>query len=464
MINNLENYLDGEHKFPEELCNYESLLRLLGDRDVNSFTLITSTREPSIQGVEISQYELRGLEIDEWRKYFSGCENAENSEVLIEMHNAYGGNAEAMRILRFTITSRFNKNIEDYWQLHRNTLLANHSLRNLISIEISWLEANNSDAYKLFCRMGFYRYQDIQTVKFKGLICLLWELPEAKRVEVVDYLSRTSLVNVFQGKYYLHPSVQEAARLCLPSDTEIYRKVHQNIAQYWKSTISGESFFGNYINIFEAFYHYYTAENYQEAFQVFSEKINTDIYEKERYAYLRYWGYSQNVASCLEQLQDNIADEHKAQLTGTIGVCYYYNNSFKKAIDFLEKAEKLISSGQDYRTIRLHSTCHSYLARANRHLGYLSKAVENCELALSHLSKIDPSKETELNKEKFYKVRINSRILRSYASVHYDLGDYQKSLERSEQALECSRNMQEDNPLEHEIGDSLAYKALALFR
>ncbi|MFN6065861.1 MAG: hypothetical protein ACK45T_01580, partial [Pseudanabaena sp.] len=196
---------------------------------------------------------------------------------------------------------------------------------------------------------------------------------------------------------------------------------------------------------------------------MFSKKINENIYERNRYAYLRFWGESDKVARCLEYLQENLEDIDKAQLLGTVGACYYYSNSFSLAIKFLEKAKKLIELEEDYSLKRLHSVCHNNLARAHRQLGNLKIALEHCKLAIAHLEKINSLEESKINKEKLYKERIKSNILRSYACIYYDLGFYQRSLACSKASFKCSNNEDQTKILHREVGDSLAYEALAYF-
>ena len=128
----------------------------------------------------------------------------------MQMRDAYNGNAKVMDILHSAIKNRFDGNIRAYWNRYKDALLADTELETLISVEMDWLRDNQPDAYKLLCRMGCYRYQDVKTVPFEGLICLLWDIPESRQVGVVDYLSKTSMIEV-KSEYYLHPC---CSRVC----------------------------------------------------------------------------------------------------------------------------------------------------------------------------------------------------------------------------------------------------------
>jgi len=463
LIDNLEPALDENYRFREKLRGYDDLLMVLGDRDVFAFTLITSRRSLTTPRAKVYEYSLEGLDITAWRQYFHDCENGSDSEALLQMHDAYNGNAKVMDILHGAIKNRFDGNIGAYWSRYKDALLADSELETLISVEMDWLRDNQPNAYKLLCRMGCYRYQDVKTVPFEGLICLLWDVPESNLTRIVQDLSKSSLIEDKNEEYYLHPAVREIAKSRLLENKPDWDIVNQKAAEFWEGTISDESFFKNYINIFESFHHYYLSKKYKEAFLVFSKKINENIYERNRYAYLRFWGESNNVASCLKRLQNHLEDIDKAQLIGTIGACYYYSNSFSLAIEFLKNAEELIKSGGDYRLKRLYSVCHNYLARAHRQRGDLQTALEYCKSAIGHLQKIDSLEESKIKKEKLYKERIKSNILRSYACIYYDLGFYKRSRACSQASFKCSNYEEETKILHREVGDSLAYEALAYF-
>ncbi|MEI6065354.1 MAG: ATP-binding protein, partial [Pseudanabaena sp. ELA748] len=158
LIDNLEPALDENYRFREKLRGYDALLAVLGDRDVFSFTLITSRRSLISPRARVHEYSLEGLDITAWRQYFHDCENGVNSEALLQMRDAYNGNAKVMDILHGAIKNRFDGKIGAYWSRYKDALLADSELETLISVEMDWLRDNQPDAYKLLCRMGCYRY------------------------------------------------------------------------------------------------------------------------------------------------------------------------------------------------------------------------------------------------------------------------------------------------------------------
>jgi tetratricopeptide (TPR) repeat protein len=265
LIDNLEPALDENYRFREKLRGYDALLTVLGDRDICSFTLITSRRSLIAQrGKKIHEYLLEGLDITAWRQYFHDCENEADSDTLMQMCVAYSGNAKVMDILHGAIKNRFDGNIEVYWNRYKDALLANSELETLISVEMDWLRDNQPDAYKLLFRMGCYRYQDVKTVPFEGLICLLWDVPESRQAWVVDYLSKSSLIEA-KGEYYLHPAVRYATKSRLLEIKKDWETANQKAAEFWENDVKNVENINDGLRAFEAYHHYIEIEDHELA-------------------------------------------------------------------------------------------------------------------------------------------------------------------------------------------------------
>jgi tetratricopeptide (TPR) repeat protein len=272
LIDNLEPALDENYRFREKLRGYDSLLAVLGDRDVFSFTLITSRRSLITSRARVHEYSLEGLDITAWRQYFHDCENGADSEALVQMCVAYNGNAKVMDILHGAIKNRFDGNIGAYWNRYKDALLADSELETLISVEMDWLRDNQPDAYKLLCRMGCYRYQDVKTVPFEGLICLLWDVPESRQAWVVNYLSKSSLIEV-KGEYFLHPSICEAAKCRLYNADKEWETANYSAANFWEQE-SPNSIrnINDALKAFEAFYHFVGIKRLDRAIDIIIER------------------------------------------------------------------------------------------------------------------------------------------------------------------------------------------------
>ena len=124
LIDNLEPARDENYRFREKLRGYDALLAVLGDRDVCSFTLITSRRSLIATRAKVHEYSLEGLDITAWRQYFHDCENGTDSEALMQICVAYNGNAKVMDILYSVIKNRFDGNISAHWKRYKDALLA----------------------------------------------------------------------------------------------------------------------------------------------------------------------------------------------------------------------------------------------------------------------------------------------------------------------------------------------------
>lgn len=181
LIDNLETALDRNGKFIEPHRRYLDLLRVLADSTVRSVTLITSREQLYESSVGLERYPLGGLDERAWREFFGNRQLNSESPAIAEICRAYGGNAKAMKILSGAILNDFDGDIEAYWQENRNDLLFDRELRDLVSSQFNRLQQIDPEAYRLLCRLGCYRYQDIPYIPIEGIFCLLWDVPESQR-------------------------------------------------------------------------------------------------------------------------------------------------------------------------------------------------------------------------------------------------------------------------------------------
>jgi len=170
LIDNLEPALDKDGKFIDQ--GYVQLLRVLTEPKVQSMTLITSRESPNESKVTIDPYSLPELDEDAWREFFSKFEINTNTPALSAMHRAYGGNALAMKVLCYPIQAIYESDLEAYWEDHKEYLLKGE-IRDLVASQFNRLQELDIKVYKLLCRLGLYRYQNIPKVPLTGLLCLL---------------------------------------------------------------------------------------------------------------------------------------------------------------------------------------------------------------------------------------------------------------------------------------------------
>jgi hypothetical protein len=215
LIDNLEPALiNGEFIEPHQ-SYYVELLTVLAHPTVQSITLVTSREplyEPGIMGFPtFHTYLLEGLEEKAWEKYFDSQNISININALSEMHRAYGGNALAMHLLSSDIRKQSQGKLEVYWQHNRDDLLKLRSLKSLVKRQFNKLKEDNHQAYALLCRLGFYPERDVPFVPNAWLRCLLWDVPEKNRQQVIDDLCDRSLLKLGDDGYYLHPVIRTEA-------------------------------------------------------------------------------------------------------------------------------------------------------------------------------------------------------------------------------------------------------------
>jgi tetratricopeptide (TPR) repeat protein len=280
LIDNLEPTLENG-KFIEEHRSYVEVLRVLTNPTVQSVTLITS-REPLYEeGISIQAYPLRGLSLEAWNQFLQCNGTSTNSSLLshtsalCEMHQAYGGNAEAMFIFSGAIQIECQGDLEAYWQENQDDLLINPTLENLIKSQFNKLQQDNEQAYRLLCRLGCYRYQDVPTVPKEGIFALLWDLPEKRRKRVLNALRDRLLVKVSNEGYYLHPVIREGA-IARCRENEDWKMANNKAAEFWTESVKTVEKVEDARRALEAYYHYLEINDSNSACRVIiKERSNT---------------------------------------------------------------------------------------------------------------------------------------------------------------------------------------------
>ncbi|MEL6500137.1 MAG: hypothetical protein AAFQ23_01850, partial [Cyanobacteria bacterium J06623_1] len=66
--------------------------------------------------------------------------------------------------------------------------------KNLAASQINRLQKLDSQAYRLLCRLGCYRYQDVSTVPTSALLSLLWDVEPEQHRQIIASLKNRSLI------------------------------------------------------------------------------------------------------------------------------------------------------------------------------------------------------------------------------------------------------------------------------
>lgn len=273
LIDNLEPALNGDGQFVSEHRKYVELLRVLSDVSCQVLTIITSRDrlcEPSLQ---IEHFRLPGLDKSTWWEYFQNRGLLVDELTLQQVHSAYGGNAKAMGIICGAIREDFDGNMVKYWQVNSENPLAITDLKNLVVSQIERLKILDERAYKLLCRLGCYRYQDVAKVPIEGLTCLLWDVPIEQHQEIITSLRNRSLIECDRGEYWLHPVIRSEAIYRLRNSRE-WEISNHHAAEYWTNSIDKIYSFEDALMALEAYYHYVEIKEYELAAKVIIKSRN----------------------------------------------------------------------------------------------------------------------------------------------------------------------------------------------
>jgi len=337
LIDNLEPALDQQGRFIENHRKYVELLRVLTDSTVKSLTLITSREKLCESGITVELYRLPVLDEQAWQQFFSRRIQVDIT-VLKAMHKAYGGNAKAMGILCGEIREEFAGDMGAYWHENESDLLVERDLEDLVTSQFNRLELLYPDAYKLLCRLGCYRYQDVPTVPTEGLLCLLWDVLEIQRKRVIDALRNRSLVEFNKGEYWLHPVILAEAIARLRT-TEDWGKSNHKAAEFWTESIKTVEAVEDALKAFEAYYHYCNIDEFNLAAEVILIRRQNKWYKLEDGEYLGNsfdrLGFSKFLESQINIIIKNVNCEYKlAFLNYVLGVQYYLIGSIHQAIEY----------------------------------------------------------------------------------------------------------------------------------
>ena len=352
LIDNLEPALDSEFRFIEPHRRYIELLRMLTDPMVQSVTLITS-RERLCEGdITVETYRLPELDYCAWKQYFEYYQINNYESILTEMHKAYGGNAKAMRILCGAVQEDNQGDIQAYWNFNKAEILAKPDLKNLVNSQFNRLQELDINAFKLLCRLGCYRYQDVPTVPDNGLLCLLWDVPEGEQRRVIESLKNRSLVEVNKGEFFLHPMVREEAiaRLRKSEDGET---ANIKAAEFWTDSVKTVETVQDALKAFEAYHQYVEINDFEQAGSII-EKERDNKWEKGESlgrSFSRF-GLLQQTASLINKVKDKLDNSYvKAKLynilgyiEGLRGYIYQAINHHKESKSIAEKIQTIYSN------------------------------------------------------------------------------------------------------------------------
>ena len=339
LIDNLEPALDKDGKILPPYRSYIELLRVLADVKVKSVTIITSRDRLCEADLNLEHYRLPGLDVAAWKQFFTARENHFSFAVLEKMCQTYGGNAKAMGILCGTIREDYQGNSDLYWQENGGDPLVETDLKNLVASQFNRLQELDLAAYKLLCRLGCYRYQDVPTVSRRGLLCLLWDVETRNRRRIIESLRHRSLIEYSQGKYWLHPVIKAEARARLQNLDSEWQLVQRQIGQFWTENVTIINDVADGLTALEAYYHYIDIRDFVAAAEVILYSRNNQWGQYLTLGTTLYrLGLLQPLLTAIINIIDHLdRDRYRSELNNILGDIYWITGKVSQAIACQQK-------------------------------------------------------------------------------------------------------------------------------
>ncbi|MDZ8052272.1 MAG: AAA family ATPase [Aulosira sp. ZfuVER01] len=342
LIDGLESALDRNGQIINSHRSYVELLRVLADSTIHSVTLIASRERLYESGFNVNFYSLEGLDESAWREFFARRQINSQTNALSEMCQAFGGNAKAMEIISGAIIRDFDRNADIYWRENKNDLLVEGVLEHLVNSQFDRLAKMDAEAYRLLCRLGCYRYQNVTHVNIKGLQCLLWDIPEPLSRRIIKSLCDRSLVEFRKGKYWLHPVIctKAIARLRASGEWQI---ANRKAAEFWTATVSKIEATQDALMALEAYYHYVEIGEFEQAANVILGNRANRWDNSISLGVLFYrFGLLETLISVITHLIDNLNSEYYlSKLYNMLGRAYHQIGNIALALDCHERANQI---------------------------------------------------------------------------------------------------------------------------
>lgn len=419
LIDNFETALDRSGHLLKPHRNYVALLEVLTDPAAQSITLITS-REPVHEAtVNLHPYVLPQLDLSAWAQFFEHQHIPPDLTSLEQMHGAYRGNAKAMTILSSAVRLDYEGDLTAYWQAHQDDLLCETDLQDLIASHFDRLQQLYPEAYRLLCRLGCYRFQDIATLPPEGMIGLLWDAPEEQHGRILRCLRDWFLVESHHGEYRLHPAIQaeSIARLKASPDWQL---ANQQAALFWTARVRTIRTIEDALTALEAYYHCLQINDDEAAARVILHRRHSPWEPEESLGVAAYRiGILQRMTSAIEQIIDRVQPGYVlSQLYNHLGDLYWFTGRIQQAMQCHEKS-RAIAVEYDLRSLEIlalfntglcqielwelkeaahlfeqvqelafHTECHLYAVGSWFCLAYLHSCFHQPQIARQYMQKV----------------------------------------------------------------------------
>ena len=332
LIDNLEPALDKNGQLIADHRRYVELLRVLAATQAS--VVITSRDRLCEPGVAVHHYRLPGLTVDTWQQFFQDRQvniQPAHADILRKMQRAYGGNAKAMEILCAVAAGDFESDLSACWQENEADLLGTADLRNLVVSQVNRLQQLDADAYRVFCRLGCYRYQDQPHLRAEAIFALMWDIPPSRQRQTLNSLRDRSLLESRKGTYWLHP-VSRAEAIDRLRQSEDWQRANRTAANYWSDRIHTIVLVEDGLQALEAYYHLIAAADYDAAAAILLKSRHNQWRQFLPLASSLYrMGLLQPVISAISQVLPHV-QQGRSELNNILGDVYWITGRIHDAI------------------------------------------------------------------------------------------------------------------------------------
>lgn len=339
LMDNLEPALDAQGCFVAAHRRYSELLRVLADSRSQAVVLITSRDRLCEPGLPAVHYRLPGLSLAAWAEFF-GRQLAVQPASLEAMHQAYSGNAKAMEILVGVIQADYAGDMAAYWRSQAQDLLGPVDLKNLVDSQVSRLRSLDADAYRVFCRLGAYRYQAVPTVPAAAIAQLMTDLPPERQPSILASLRHRSLVECCKDRYWLHPVVRADAIARLRASPD-WAFANRQAAAFWTEQVQRITTTSEALEALEAYYHHSAIADYAAAARVILRSRDNQWRQFLPLGSTLYrMGLIQPVIAAITAIIDQISAENSdaSELYNILGDLYWITGRIQAAIECQQSA------------------------------------------------------------------------------------------------------------------------------
>ena len=290
-----------------------------------------------------------------------------------------------MEILCASVAEDYEGDLRAYWQENSTDLLGTADLRNLVVSQVNRLQQLDEDAYKVFCRLGCYRYQDQPRLRAEAIAALMWDIEPSRQRQTLNSLRDRSLVEFCKGDYWLHP-VSRAEAIDRLRQGENWQRANRAAAQYWRDRVTSIITVEDGLQALEAYYHMQAAQDYDTAAAVLLQSRHNQWQQFLPLASSLYrMGLLQPVVSAITQVLPHVK-EGRSELNNILGDVYWITGRIHSAItcqrQTLADANEQQSMQQSTQQQAAQQNPNRHQSPPNRDAYYLKMLIVDAHLSI----------------------------------------------------------------------------------